>query len=1179
MKVCSVCQERHDDSTACEVDVASQSFESLESEPQIPGFRLDHLLSSAHHAITYRARDVASGRTCLIKVAAATDDSATQAIREAKIAANLFHPSIANFYECGRLDDGRCFFVFEDVDGRPLREILDDDGPPELLDTIEIIREAAEALHALHRSGIIHGSVNPRNIIISMTAGGQPIVRVTDPDLGRLAQRSIISNRFLIDNELDSLRYFSPEQCTTDDSTAQSDVYSLGVVFYEMLAGFPPFDATTAVGLIQQHVNQTPPDTRIENFNLRMLVTHALTEALQKQTRLRQPSINTLARQLRHIEQLATHNSTPPPAGTTQVGNPTIVQAMPPAALPKVSAPMIIDVDQRTQMIVKREAVEMESVAEVDDAPVVRTRMISLNEALEEDRATLTNLETPSPRRPSLMQSWKEKLYAVTSMFAIERSGEPAVAESAETDAIDDVQLATTTGERVPKKIGWVQPDDDIPSIDAVREVLAMDHDVPLAVFTPERDVEPMTALTHEVEIEPVRRAPKKIEWSQPDDDIPSIDAIQEILALEPEMSHVASAFKANHFSIPEIIHVEPVPVEPEVTTVAAAPSEFEVSGLLVESAQCEPESATATKEPEVVAELLEMRPELVFVEAVPTAPVALAVPLAASESLKDFAVAAVRKRRKKSPRKEQKADPEAIKIEGVVEPLQCESEITRAESEISISPELAVEPREIIDVDAAISEPPQVVVETQHAEPEVMLVQSADDVDAAISEPPQVVVETQHAEPEVMLVESADEVDSPQSVVVEIDPVPSAPEIVAAPPSSPAPVKPSVVAAVRKRHKKLVRRQPVKLVVEPELEPQEICIEGPAVEPQVIQVEPANAAPQEIVVEPQSDEPDVAHFEGAKAEPQEVVVEPVHLEPQTIQVEPAACEPQEIVVEPTVAQVEVPTPEVRPEVIHTEPATANPTVLAFVPKQKKKPSRSQPAAAATPVGTDDEEITIVRPRKKNKRVRIHVTMPAATHKPLRATQISNEPEFFPTLLGGSLDPTGFTSDQSDGMFATYSTESSHPIARYSSHFIGGGLIAVFALLLYGGDFLVGYLQSSGSMTAEAIRPSGTNRPNASTTKPNVPKAAMDDNQVFDKPVVEKKERSAQKIKASVSPDTGTSIPHDSLMKAMIVLPPKSAQVEAMSQTDASGPKRRAEDKVVPRQNETRPRVVKDPSP
>jgi len=189
------------------------------------------------------------------------------------------------------------------------------------------------------------------------------------------------------------------------------------------------------------------------------------------------------------------------------------------------------------------------------------------------------------------------------------------------------------------------------------------------------------------------------------------------------------------------------------------------------------------------------------------------------------------------------------------------------------------------------------------------------------------------------------------------------------------------------------------------------------------------------------------------------------------------------------------------------------------------------------------------------------------------------------------METTTFTPEQTEGMFAIYSAGEPGPISRYRSHLIGGGIIALLALFLYGSGLLSGTLRSwtsADSMTAAAIRPGGTNRPPASTTKPNVSKPTVDnqvpdnqvaDNQVSDKPVVDKKDRVAQKTKASVSAETGASVPHDSLVKAMIVLPPRSAQVEAMSQSDTADRKRGAEDKVAPAQNDTRPRVVKDPSP
>src|SRR5688572_17856700 len=317
MKVCSICSQRHEDSIACHQNDGAPSREIRDTpEDLVPGFRLTELINAGPSEELHRGRELSSGRSCLIRIIEADQKVADDIIRDSKTAARLFHPSIAGLFEAGLLDYRRCFVVSEDLDGKTLRDVLDNVGSPDLLDSIEIVRETAEALHALHAAGLIHGGINPRNIILSRGASGQAKVQIQHPDLGRARQKAIISNRFLIDSELDALRYFSPEQCTGGDPSVQCDVYGLGVVFYEMLAGGPPFDAPTAVGLIHQQQNVAPPEIKIQNFNLRMLVTHALTEALQKPVRLRQSSANLFARQLRHIEQLATHSSAPPPAGT-----------------------------------------------------------------------------------------------------------------------------------------------------------------------------------------------------------------------------------------------------------------------------------------------------------------------------------------------------------------------------------------------------------------------------------------------------------------------------------------------------------------------------------------------------------------------------------------------------------------------------------------------------------------------------------------------------------------------------------------------------------------------------------------------------------------------------------------------------------------------------------------------
>lgn len=316
MKVCSFCRRCYDDSVfSCDEESHGSLAEMRNCEPDlIAGYRLDSLLESGVAGDIYRAHQTASGGPCLIKILSADIKNSERFQLETKLASTIFHPNLADVYEAGSLETGECFVIYEDADGQTLRELLDNSGVPPLLTTIQVMCQAAEALHALHLTGLTHRAVNPENIVLASDAEGGLLVRIQNPDFGGVFERSIISNKFLIDSALDSIKYFAPEQFDGAESSAQTDVYSLGVVFYEMLAGVPPFNGSKAAELIEKHKKQRPPDLRIDNFDLRMLITHSLMESLQKRPDLRQSSANAFARQIRHIEQLATHVSTPPPA-------------------------------------------------------------------------------------------------------------------------------------------------------------------------------------------------------------------------------------------------------------------------------------------------------------------------------------------------------------------------------------------------------------------------------------------------------------------------------------------------------------------------------------------------------------------------------------------------------------------------------------------------------------------------------------------------------------------------------------------------------------------------------------------------------------------------------------------------------------------------------------------------
>ena len=312
MRVCSVCRR-------CYYDDAIFSC-SEEGHPPlsnagdlVPGYVLEQLLDETIAGHLFRARQTASGRSCVIKVISTDDDGRQRFLKEADLASNFFHPNVVDVYETGSLENGDVFVVSEDPDGQSLRELLSNVGTPDLLTSIRIIRQAAEALHALHLRGLVHRAVRPENVVLGFDRNNKLLVRVRGVDIGGVGEHATVSNKLMIDSAIDAIRYFAPEQFDADGSTTpKSDLYGLGVVFYEMLAGRPPFDAEKAAGLIEKHRHEHPPDVRIDNFDLRMLVTHALFESLGKQAWARQSSAGLFARQLRHIEQLATHIPTPP---------------------------------------------------------------------------------------------------------------------------------------------------------------------------------------------------------------------------------------------------------------------------------------------------------------------------------------------------------------------------------------------------------------------------------------------------------------------------------------------------------------------------------------------------------------------------------------------------------------------------------------------------------------------------------------------------------------------------------------------------------------------------------------------------------------------------------------------------------------------------------------------------
>lgn len=203
----------------------------------------------------YRATDNRLNRTVavkLLKEGLAHDPRFVERFRrEARSAAGLTHPNIASVFDYGE-EDGRHFIVMELADGRDLARILLDEGPLPADRALKITAATADALGHAHQMGVVHRDVKPANILVD----AHDRVKVTDFGIARAAGDSTITQTGTI---LGTAFYLSPEQASGDNLGPHSDVYSLGVVLYEMLTGAVPFTADSPVSVAMKHLNEEVP--------------------------------------------------------------------------------------------------------------------------------------------------------------------------------------------------------------------------------------------------------------------------------------------------------------------------------------------------------------------------------------------------------------------------------------------------------------------------------------------------------------------------------------------------------------------------------------------------------------------------------------------------------------------------------------------------------------------------------------------------------------------------------------------------------------------------------------------------------------------------------------------------------------------------------------------------------
>ncbi|WP_405178980.1 protein kinase [Nocardia sp. NBC_01377] len=223
-------------------------------------YRLQRLIATGGMGQVWEALDTRLDRRVAVKVLKAefsADPTFRQRFRtEAKTTAQLNHPGIAGIYDYGETYDPSAgetaYLVMELVQGEPLNTVLNRLGRLSVVQGLDLLEQTGRALEVAHAAGVVHRDVKPGNILVTPT--GQ--VKITDFGIAKAVDASPVTKTGMV---MGTAQYIAPEQAVGEDATSASDVYSLGVVGYEVLAGMRPFSGDGAITVAMKHVRDAPP--------------------------------------------------------------------------------------------------------------------------------------------------------------------------------------------------------------------------------------------------------------------------------------------------------------------------------------------------------------------------------------------------------------------------------------------------------------------------------------------------------------------------------------------------------------------------------------------------------------------------------------------------------------------------------------------------------------------------------------------------------------------------------------------------------------------------------------------------------------------------------------------------------------------------------------------------------
>lgn len=259
-------------------------------------YKLDAILGIGGMGTVFRSTRLNLGDQVAVKILhpelMQDREAAERFNREAQMAARVKHPNAINIFDVGVTPDGLEFIVMEFFDGQSLREIIKRQKNLELKFITTVITQVCSALDEAHRQGITHRDIKPDNILISQISN-KIHVKVLDFGIAKLLDKSAV-NLTQTGSVMGTPQYMSPEQCMGEELDCRADIYSVGVMLYEMLCGKVPFNAPNPNAIAIQHVQKTPPSLQ-QNCGVTPEIEQAVLRSLAKNPSERQQSAGKLA--------------------------------------------------------------------------------------------------------------------------------------------------------------------------------------------------------------------------------------------------------------------------------------------------------------------------------------------------------------------------------------------------------------------------------------------------------------------------------------------------------------------------------------------------------------------------------------------------------------------------------------------------------------------------------------------------------------------------------------------------------------------------------------------------------------------------------------------------------------------------------------------------------------------